>query len=175
MCLDGDLHLFITNLVVFSISKRRHPLEILSSLMAADAVITSNTLLWRFFSDWLQDPELFSDLLLLCHNQLMTHPFTSLNWVALSGKKELCSKYLDISMASESRVIVKEVESANRDFEHCLEMLLSAMVELVSWGTRVMTMQNGSFPEKTFIVACLHTGCMKGDIIIYTNIILTLF
>ena len=61
-------------------------------------------------------------------------------------------------MASEPRVIVKEAESANRDLEHCLEMLLSVMVELVSLGTRVLTMQNGSFPVKTFIDACLHTG-----------------
>ena len=63
-------------------------------------------------------------------------------------------------MTSEPRVIVEEAESANRDLENCLEMLLSAIVELVSSGTRVLTMQNGSFPVNNSSVACLHTGCM---------------
>ena len=33
----------------------------------------------KVFSDWLQDPQLFSDRLLLRHNQLIAHPSASLN------------------------------------------------------------------------------------------------
>ena len=65
----------------------------------------------------------------------MTHMFISLNWVALGGKNKLCSKYLEISMTSESGVIVEnsndEAESGNRDIGHCLMMLLSAKVEII--------------------------------------------
>ena len=35
-------------------------------------------------------------------------------------------------MASEPVVIVEEAEKANRDLGHCLETLLSAMVEIVT-------------------------------------------
>ena len=47
-------------------------------------------------------------------------------------KHKLCSKYLEISMTSEPVEIVEEGEKANIDPGHCLEMLLSAMVEIVS-------------------------------------------
>ena len=105
------LHSFVVNLVVsLSVLMRRHTLKSLKSSMAMDTVISSNTLMWRFFSDWLQDPQLFSDRLLLHHNQLIAHPSTSLNWEILCGKNELCSKWLEIDMASENGVNVEEAE-----------------------------------------------------------------
>ena len=83
----------------------------------------------------------------------------------MGGKKELCSKYLEISMTSEPGVIVEnsndEAESGNRDFGHYLKILLSAKVEIiiVRWGKHVLTLQNWSFPVKfPIVVACLHTG-----------------
>ena len=84
---DGDIHLFIANLMVsFSVSRRRHNMESLNSLMAKDTAISSNTLMCRFIPDWLQNPKLFIERLLLCHVQLMTPPSTSLNRVIFAGK-----------------------------------------------------------------------------------------
>ena len=49
MCLYGDLHLFIANLVVSSISRRRHKFESLESLISIDTVTSSNTWKWKMF------------------------------------------------------------------------------------------------------------------------------
>ena len=45
MCLHGDLHLFISNLVVSAVLRRKHKLESLKSLISMDTFISSNTLM----------------------------------------------------------------------------------------------------------------------------------
>ena len=60
--LDKDLHKFIAHLnASYTVSIRRHMLESSKSLMAMNTVISFNRLMRKFFSNWLQDPELFSD------------------------------------------------------------------------------------------------------------------
>ena len=83
-------------------------------------------------------------------------------------------------MTSEPGVIVEnsyeEADSANRDFGHCLKMLLSAKVEIVSWGKHILALQNWSFPGKIPLLSPVNTlGDWAGDIIAFTNLIFTLF